>query len=196
MTSISSDTIRTLAKSAGVVPYSYIGNKLYFLFQITHPPKSDTKSRNKIGVLCDFGGKRDPTDRDIVMTASREFSEETSCLFFRKKYEHDDLKALITASTDHFSALFKNMCKEHPYFELYNDISYVVYLYKVDYIPADMFPDKEDEYMNYDVHYKRECVWISYDDLIKLPYYKIHRRLNAVKLIPKLKCMYENDLFL
>lgn len=192
--------IRNLAKSAGVVPYSYVEGKLYFLFQITHPPISDIKSRNKIGVLCDFGGKRDALlDKDIIMTASREFSEETSCLFFEKDSEKNNLKNLknlITKSTEHYSNQIKNMCEKHKYFELYHDFSYVVYLLKTDYIPAETFPDKEDQYINYDVHYKRECLWISYDDLMRMPYYKIHRRLNAVKLLPKIRCLYDNDLFL
>ena len=64
-------------KSAGIIPYAIHNNQVYFLFQ-----KSDNPLRKKDDGWNDYGGKQGDPSETTAMTAAREFSEETSCLFY------------------------------------------------------------------------------------------------------------------
>jgi len=79
------------AKGAGIIPYAVENGNIYFLLQ-----HADLPCRKKENGWNDFGGKRDgltlkdnPFIESTLEAATREFSEETSCLF----YLHETLMA-------------------------------------------------------------------------------------------------------
>ena len=59
---------------AGVVPYARSAGRTYFLLQ-------QMQNGTREGLLCDFGGRREPYDADAFFTAARELSEETDFAF-------------------------------------------------------------------------------------------------------------------
>jgi hypothetical protein len=71
------------SKGSGIIPYALSDGKVYFLFQHAVNPL-----RKKDYGWNDFGGKNNPNE-NTINAAAREFSEETSCLFFLK--EDNDL---------------------------------------------------------------------------------------------------------
>src|SRR5690606_2874765 len=81
------------AKGAGIIPYSIVNGNIYFLLQ-----HADVPCRKKEHGWNDFGGKRNgitlkdnPFVESTLETATREFSEETSCLFYFQETEQNDL---------------------------------------------------------------------------------------------------------
>eukprot|EP01095_Lingulamoeba_sp_RSL-Kostka_P017258 TRINITY_DN885_c1_g1_i1.p1 TRINITY_DN885_c1_g1~~TRINITY_DN885_c1_g1_i1.p1 ORF type:complete len:289 (+),score=49.15 TRINITY_DN885_c1_g1_i1:53-919(+) len=60
-------------KSAGILPYSFYKNKIYFLL--------GKEIRKKNIVWSEFGGKIEPYDKSAAHTAFREFNEETDSVF-------------------------------------------------------------------------------------------------------------------
>ena len=68
--------------SAGIIPYTFYNGLLYFLFQrILNPTRKKDYGWN------DFGGKKIDNNETTAETAAREFSEETSCLFYFKSMD-------------------------------------------------------------------------------------------------------------
>lgn len=64
-------------KSAGIIPYSIRNGDVYFLLQQAVSPVN-----KKTAGWNDFGGKRSSDQETTADIAAREFSEETSCLFY------------------------------------------------------------------------------------------------------------------
>ncbi|KAL3927580.1 MAG: hypothetical protein SGPRY_002759 [Prymnesium sp.] len=61
--------------AAGIVPYVDLrGDGVHFLLQ-------KILNGTRAGKLSDFGGRREPSDKDIYFTAAREFTEETGGAF-------------------------------------------------------------------------------------------------------------------
>lgn len=206
-------------KASGIIPYTYIDNKLHFLLQKLDNPTKKYNGWN------DFGGRKinynsddfiiyNPDDNDgsviiennSMITACREFCEETSCLFYlndiglqdaqyfydiykdRKELdydqiERDNLKKIINIGTKYY----KNKLKNNLQLRMSCDGVYICYLMPVEYIPASDIPHAEDIHINRIDRYNREVKWFRYDDLLAINDHLIHKRLRLVKLKNKLK---------
>ena len=196
-------TIDSLYRAAGIIPYALVDGEMKFLFQRYVNPRK----KNDIG-WTDFGGKINNVDRSAHETASREFSEETCCVFYLNELDDIDtkdniikkiedvpfenresyqkiMKEIIPESISHFSLKLKNA--NAPY--IYNGKKYVCYLMKVNYIPETDIPQFEDMHIDYDDRYYRECKWFSLAELKKLDKWSFHRRLHNANLLGHISCL-------
>jgi hypothetical protein len=203
-------------RSAGIIPYSFITNnltgetKLYFLFQ-----KMENPIKKKDIGWNDFGGKQD-NNETTPETAAREFSEETSCLFFLKetrKNDHDDklyeslkdnpsllydddtimnLKNIIPNSTRHYASKITSYVD--PLYVNIKEI-YISFFVKVMYIPENDLPRAEDIHINYEDKYLRTCKWFSIDEVLSMNEREFHKRLQITKIINRIKNFYHKDVF-
>lgn len=205
-------------KSAGIIPYALYNNKIYFLFQRTNNP-----IRKKDSGWNDFGGKRNTIEETTVETASREFSEETSCLFYLKENDgpiasgnsyikSKDLYQLLK----HNEALYydeetinilrslipisqKYFVKKITEFVIPIHASsketYISYFVKVEYIPSDDLPKAEDIHIEYEDRYMRTCKWFSYDEILDMDEKDFHKRLQITRIQQRIINYYEKGLF-
>lgn len=102
-------------KSAGIIPYTLHNNMVYFLFQKTINPIK----RKDFG-WNDFGGKRNILNENTAEAAAREFSEETSCLFY--------LQEKTSNKTSNNSTNDNNM-NDKQYKEIYKKLKHNDVLY-------------------------------------------------------------------
>lgn len=134
-------------KASGILPYTIIQNKLYFLLQ-----------KNKKNIYSDFGGKREVYDSDHIKTASREFAEETNGFFFKNNQKSIDDN--IKKST----LIIDSMVRYHNPIYLYNYIGkYLIYLLEIPSInPINLgIYEITNKYNVY-----RTCNWIEYNKLL------------------------------
>ena len=203
-------------KSAGVIPYTIHKGELLFLFQRLIDPV-----RKKDSGWNDFGGKRivsfnEETGiydvEETIRTAAREFSEETSCLFYiqdhglKSEYEElrgrplldysdqdvDLLKRLFEPST----AYHENKIRELV-IPLYvsSKETYISYLLEVNYLPAEDLPRAEDIHIDYEERYIRTCQWFSFDELLSLPESSFHKRLQITRIQQRIRSYYAKGHF-
>lgn len=200
----------TNCKSAGVIPYTIHHNKIYFLLQhLDNPTKKKDKGWN------DFGGKRIGQTETTIAAASREFSEETSCLFYLSemgdkvsKQMYQSLKNNPTLSYDEQTV--NNLEKILPYAQQYyinrikhnaNQLyvsskeTYISYFVKVDYIPDTDIPIAEDIHVNYETRYLRQCKWFSFDEIISMNENDFHKRLQITRIQQRIKNYHDQNLF-
>ena len=197
-------------KSAGVIPYTIINNTVYFLFQC-----ADNPIRKKDSGWNDFGGKRiDPNDT-TAETAAREFSEETSCLFYFKyqntveaesnyhllkdnknlfydKDAVDILKTNIPLSQKFFTEKIIEFVA--PIY-LSSKETYISYFIYVPYIPESDIPRAEDIHIPYEDRYLRRCKWFSYHELSMTNEKDFHKRLQITKIQQRINNYYKKGLF-
>jgi hypothetical protein len=198
------------AQGAGIIPYTYRDDELMFLFQKTIFPDT-TKNRG----WNDFGGKRDDKlDVDSKQTACREFSEETSCLFYLKEHNNTDNDLLYaeisksdTFKPESLDALRDNFTPSRDYyldrintydsdkFNLHIKEIYVSYFCWVPWIHQDDFPEHEDIHMYYEYRYVRECRWLTIDEVLALDDGEFHKRLQIMKIKNKIQDLWEQKLF-
>lgn len=141
--------------SAGILPYC-IDNAGQAHFLLGQEPN---------GVWADFGGRADPTDRDPKETAMREFTEETRCVFgmydykqnrkLRKKILH--YPECMRASQRYIKPRMSQGLR-HP------RGYYVMYVARVDYIPAEVF-NRAAKIPHYE---KKRYAWVPADALISV----------------------------
>ena len=198
-------------KSAGIIPYTIHNGKIYFLLQqIIKPVKKKDFGWN------DFGGKQIDVSETTAETAAREFSEETSCLFYLMEQPNDKsielynilkdnehlyydentvqkLKDLISESTKYYS----NRITEYV-LPLYisSKETYISYIVKVEYIPVEDLPRAEDIYIDYDDRYLRTCKWFTFDELMELGEKDFHKRLQITRIQQRLNTYYGKGLFI
>lgn len=196
------------AKGSGIIPYSIVDGKIYFLLQ-----KTDSPCKKKDSGWNDFGGKKNKSEH-TVMTAAREFSEETSCLFYLKEIDdkesnllYEKLKDNPTLSYDEESIekLKKTIdISEQFFFDKINAYVnpiyvsskeiYISYIIKVKYIPISDIPRAEDLHIPYEDRYVRECKWFSLDEFMLLEEEDFHKRLQITKVKYRIKNYYEKGL--
>lgn len=197
-------------KSAGIIPYTIYNGETLFLFQ-----KINNPVKKKDGGWNDFGGKKINSIETTIETASREFSEETSCLFYLKEFqdnescrlydllkdnkmlEYDDhviisLKDLIPKSQHFFSDRIAEFVL--PIFVSSKE-TYISYFVKVNYIPANDLPRAEDIHIPYEERYTRICKWFNINDLMMLNEKDFHRRLQITKIQQRIYNYYQKGLF-
>lgn len=130
-------------KAAGILPYTIINNKLFFLLQ---------KSSKNTSLYSDFGGKRERSDKNSMYTAAREFSEETNGIFFNNK-KFNNINNHIKTSTIITESL---LMKQLPLY-IYNfNGKYLIYMLYVYPIRIQQLGDTEIH-----ANLKRSCEWID-----------------------------------
>ena len=126
--------------AAGVVPYVNLpGRGVHFLLQ-------QMQNGTRMGKLCDFGGRREPSDEDAFVTAAREFCEETD-------YAFGDVDTITKALRTQAKVRILNRSGK-----------YVTFFLKVPYCNARMLPDVDASSDCEPV--ARECKWWRADELM------------------------------
>lgn len=198
-------------RSAGIIPYCIHENKLYFLLQQTkHPVKKKLMGWN------DFGGKQIDKWESTANTAAREFSEETSCLFYlneNKNEKHDEYYNMLKNNNsvnynDDHATVLKQLIPESQKF--YHDKitefiipihasskeTYITYFVNVGYIPESDLPQAEDIHIDYDFRYIRECKWFTIDEINSLSDNEFHKRLQITKIKQRIQNYLAKDMFI
>lgn len=138
-------------KAGGILPYTIISNNIYFLFQKPH-------TKHKKQFYTDFGGKRETSDIDIIYTSAREFAEETNGEFFRKSIYDINEYDYIKRST----IIMDSIIRYRKPIYLYNYYGkYITYFVEVYPISVSALGNIE-----YKENIKRDCIWISLDEVI------------------------------
>jgi hypothetical protein len=204
-------------KSSGIIPYTIHKGKLMFLFQKLNDP-----IRKKDSGWNDFGGKRIiyfDRDKEIytieesVRTAAREFSEETSCLFYANDHKlHTNYEMLrdrpeLDYGEKEVSTLIEMIPKSTNYHaDKINEIviplyisskeTYISYLLRVNYLPASDLPRAEDIHIDYADRYLRTCQWFTIDELMELPETAFHKRLQITRIQQRIASYHNMDHFI
>lgn len=197
-------------KSAGIIPYAIVSGVIYFLFQ-----KQNDPIRKKDSGWNDFGGKKSSKVDTTSSTAAREFSEETSCLFYliekddvesKKMYEEfknnddlvygpetiDKLKETIPLSQKYFSDKIDEYLS--PVY-ISSKETYISYFVQVKYISDRDIPTAEDIHVYYETRYIRTCKWFSFSEIMKLDEKDFHKRLQITKIQTRIKSYVDKDIF-
>lgn len=196
-------------KSAGVIPYSIHNGKILFLFQKELEPQ-----RKKDSGLNDFGGKRVTDVETTAEAAAREFSEETSCLFYLVDtndnsgaydilkdnpdlvYDEtaiDTLKRLIPLSQKYYHEKITEYAS--PIYISSKEI-YISYFIRVPYIPDTDLPRAEDIHVPYDDRYIRECKWFTAEEVLQMNEKDFHKRLQITKIQKRIHNCCKKGLFI
>lgn len=197
-------------KSAGIIPYTIVDDVVYFLLQ-----KADSPYKKKESGWNDFGGKKIYLNETTTQVAAREFSEETSCLFYIKEKAHEMHYEIFRNHGDiyyldrnpsHIDTLNKNITLATKYYDekinkypvplnVSSKETYISYFLRVPYIPDTDLPGAEDLHINYKIRYTRKCKWFSFDDIILLSETDFHKRLQITKVQNRIKSYHEKHLF-
>ena len=196
-------------KSAGIIPYTIHGGEIYFLLQ-----KIDNPVRKKDSGWNDFGGKQlfSETTAEI---AAREFSEETSCLFYLKDNESKEYNEYYELLKDNQELqyddptieLLKNLIQKSQKFYTNKITEYVLPLYissketyisyfvKVCHIPEIDLPRAEDIHVAYEYRYIRTCKWFSLNELLALNEKDFHKRLQITRIQQRIINYFSKEMF-
>lgn len=197
-------------RSAGIIPYTIYNGTLYFLLQHVEMPAN----KKDIG-WNDFGGKRINTNESTAETAAREFSEETSCLFYLKEM-NDDLSRIqyellkdkedLVYDNNVIETLKKLIPLSQKFFydritefvlPLYisSKETYISYFVRVEYIPEKDIPRAEDIHIAYDIRYIRTCKWFTIKELMIMDEKKFHKRLQITRIQQRIGNYFNKGLF-
>lgn len=193
-------------KSAGIIPYTIVDDVVYFLLQ-----KSIDDEKKKLQGWNDFGGKRISSDNSTIETAAREFSEETSCLFYlfdqdqnfyqliknnhEVEYDAQIIKKLGTIIPDSTSFFAKQIQSNiYPMYTSCKEI-YISYFLYVPFVPASDIPRAEDIHIFYEKRFMRRCKWISLEKILKMKDHQFHKRLQITKIKQKIIDLNNKSLF-
>ncbi|ANB50752.1 hypothetical protein [Powai lake megavirus] len=197
-------------KSAGIIPYTIHDGKLLFLFQ-----KAQNPTRKKDAGWNDFGGKQINRTETTAQIASREFSEETSCLFYlaektdnkskeiynllknNQKLNYDQktielLREMILASQKFYADKITEYVL--PIYVSSKE-TYISYFVKVKYLVENDLPKAEDIHINYEDRYLRDCRWFTLDEILNLCEKDFHKRLQITRIQQRIIKYYEKGLF-
>lgn len=195
-------------KSAGVIPYTFYEGDLYFLLQCSNSPLK----RKDVG-WNDFGGKKCSNEETTVEIASREFNEETSCLFYLiEQSDKNDIYQLLKGNinldyNEQTTSILLNTIPVAQKFFVDRITEYVIPIYisskeiyvsffvKVMYIPESDIPNAEDIHINYSERYLRTCKWFSYGEIMEMNEKDFHKRLQITKIQRRIEDYYHKNLF-
>lgn len=193
-------------KSAGIIPYTIHNNQLYFLLQrVIYPVRKKDSGWN------DFGGKKMNSYETTTETAAREFSEETSCLFYLEENSNDEHYQLLKNNKNleydenAISLLRRLIPLSQKYFNdriteyvlpiyVSSKETYISYLLKVKYINEKDIPAAEDIHISYEDRYLRTCKWFSLDELMKMNEKEFHKRLQITRIQQRIMNYYIKGL--
>lgn len=198
-------------KSAGIIPYTIYCGQTYFLLQ-----KIKNPLRKKESGWNDFGGKQIKPDETTAEIAAREFSEETSCLFYLK--EQNDEKSMelfqilknnedLFYSEDTIKKLKSTILISQKYFadkinkyvspiHISSKETYISFFIRVEYIKEQELPGAEDIHIPYENRYMRECKWFSYDEIMSLGEKDFHKRLQITRIQQRISTYNAKGLFM
>jgi 8-oxo-dGTP pyrophosphatase MutT (NUDIX family) len=197
-------------KSAGIIPYTIHDGIVYFLLQQAQYP-----SRKKDSGWNDFGGKRIKSNESTAETAAREFSEETSCLFYLKENNSAEFDSFYTSLKNNIDLYYSNESVEilkkliplsqkyytdkitaflHPIY-ISSKETYISYFVKVDYIPDSDLPKAEDIHIPYETRYIRTCKWFTFEELMLLNEKDFHKRLQITKIQQRISDYFDKGHF-
>lgn len=192
-------TVKMSIRGAGIIPYTFHDNKLKFLFQ-----KYLTKTKSRDRKWKDFGGSSEPNE-DPLMTAVREFVEETNAIFYIVSHAtiYPELYKIVTSKVwirgigewslpdNKFDPYIEEIKKIIPiaidyYYELlysstiysFIERSYATFFLYVPY--TNRISPFEDLHINYLLRYKRRHKWVVLKELLFLD---INGRLNKTRLL-------------
>ncbi len=197
-------------KSAGIIPYTLLDGNIYFLLQ-----KANHPNKYKDNGWDDFGGKQLFAEESPIHTAAREFSEETSCLFFLKElygnnqeyrdkymllknngtlHNSHEINSVIIDLIPKSTEFYVKKISSSPLYISSKEI-YISYLVKVPYVPDTDLPIAEDMHINYDIRYLRKCRWFSISDITTIDQKYLHKRLQIMKPQYRIKAYYDKNKF-
>jgi hypothetical protein len=193
-------------KSAGIIPYTFRNGELLFLFQqLKNPNIKKERGWN------DFGGKRIDDLETTFQTAAREFSEETSCLFYLHMIKKDIeainfivgndientniIKEIIIDTLPDAQKFFHEIITREGVLYASSKETYITYFLKVEYIPEDSIPESEDLHLNYEKRYIRACKWLKFEDIMQLRETDFHKRLQITRIQQRIKNYHEKNVF-
>lgn len=197
-------------KSAGIIPYTIHNGELYFFLQKNiYPCKKKDKGWN------DFGGKKNSLFESTYETAAREFSEETSCIFYLNEKNDDWSKCLYHSLIKNRGLVYDDntilklneiIPESQKYFSdkinefvipmyISSKETYISYFVRVNYIPEKYFPISEDLHIHYEDRYIRKCAWISIEQILNMKEKDFHRRLQITKIQQRIKKYYDKEMF-
>lgn len=200
----------TNCKSAGIIPYTIRNGVVHFMLQRAQNPL-----RKKESGWNDFGGKKIFSSETTAETAAREFSEETSCLFYLKEQNNNDSDKLYEIFKDNNNLFYddetvKKLIQLIPISQKYysdkitefvlpiyinSKETYISYFVHVNYISAEDLPKAEDIHIPYEDRYIRTCQWFSFDELMILDEKDFHKRLQITKIQQRIHNYYDKGLF-
>jgi len=202
---ITFDAVR-FCKSAGIIPFTFYNGHLYFLFQ-----QMDNPINNKQFGLNDFGGKQNYDSETTFEIASREFSEETSCLFYLKETKNDAYNILkhndkLEYDENAIQLLNKYIQESNTWnlnklkstdklMYVSSKETYISYFLYVPYVPAHDIPKAEDIHIPYNPRFIRTCKWFSYDEIMGMSEIFFHKRLQITKIQTRIYDYYHAGLF-
>jgi len=196
-------------RSAGIIPYTLHQKKLYFLLQKNYYP-----SKKKDLGWNDFGGKQNNENETTSEIASREFSEETSCLFYLKDQNTEEAQKLFDLLKNGNKCDYQETMEilkriiplsQKYYTDKINEFvipiyisskeTYISYFIKVNYIPEFELPTSEDLHIDYEERYLRECKWFSLENILSMEEKEFHKRLQITKIQKRILNYEQKGLF-
>ena len=151
------NNIKCECKACGILPFTIIENKLYFLLQ-----------KDKKNIYSDFGGKREIYDTDYIKTASREFAEETNGFFFTNKLINNDIT--IANNIKKSTIIIDSIIRYNKPLYLYNYIGkYLIYLLEIPSINTKFLGTCEHNNVK---NVNRLCNWTEYNKLLNNEFIK------------------------
>lgn len=195
-------------KSAGIIPYTIHDSTLFFLFQ-----QNDSPIKRKESGWNDFGGKQLLSTDTTAETASREFNEETSCLFYLKSIPENNLYSklknnpTLLYSEKTISELqsilpsaqkfFADKITEFPFpLHVSSKETYISYFVRVPYIDENDIPKAEDIHINYENRYLRTVRWFTISEILLLKDKDFHKRLQITRIQQRIQNYFEKGMFL
>lgn len=196
--SSSSTTSNTTFKSSGIIPWCIHNGEKKFLFQ-------RISNNENIKGWLDFGGKCDKNE-DILKTAAREFSEETSGMFylfskdFQIMYPDANPKYIYHKYLANHKSLNKkrqlkllkliNESTEYFYDKLllnklvysYSSVRYICYYVQVEYIQPSKLLESEDIHVYYKHRYIRQSKWFTIKEIKDSHKHDFHKRLQFTNM--------------
>jgi hypothetical protein len=197
------------AKGAGIIPYAIYNGQIHLLLQ-----KINNPLKKKDGGWNDFGGKKNNKLESTSEVGAREFSEETSCLFYLEEQGDLDSATLYSKLKDNptltyddltISELKETIKKSLIFFSerintYVNPIhvsskeTYISYVVKVKYIPIEDIPRAEDIHIPYEERYIRTCKWFTLEEFMDLDENDLHKRLQITKVKNRIQNFCERGL--
>jgi translation initiation factor 2 beta subunit (eIF-2beta)/eIF-5 len=191
------DPVESVYKSAGILPYSYNPQTNDLVFLLGKEIRGGSKKQLKnVPTWCEFGGKKEKTDRDSIDTASREFCEETVASFRNDFVTADDIGRLsaesLSSSQQHIQNILRSFDKEQlqnhsVYFE---PGKYRLFFVPVQYVDPEMLEKAYHENQEKKIipsAPKSEFTWVEANHLFNLVF-------GDKKKQDKSKAISENNL--
>lgn len=153
---------------AGVLPFTIHDNEVLFLFQKTF-------SGSKVGTLIDFGGGLGDGE-DYITTAIREFVEETETMYFEQdlslaRRTPERIQQQITEVTKLFTStlsLYPDFWRKRKTVNPRKPKNWRTYLIEFPYRDVENMNREWENDMNRRFKKRRELVWISKNELLRL----------------------------